>query len=86
MGLGCERSNFHLADVRKSICSRSSTNPVATVRAADQILPILLLMDRELVDRAMEAAGGFWLAVVVMFVVMAVAEVISGSYRKRLFG
>lgn len=49
-------------------------------------LPILLLTDRELADRAMEAAGGFWLAVVVMFVVMAVAEMIFRSYRKRLFG
>lgn len=49
-------------------------------------LPLLMLTDREIADRELEAAVGFWQALVVMFAVMALAEVIFRGYRQRLFG
>lgn len=59
---------------------------VAFVAKAMVRLPLLMLTDREIADRALAAAVGFWQALVVMFAVMAVAEVIFRGYRKRLFG
>ena len=59
---------------------------VAFVAEAMVRLPLLMLTDREIADRELEAAVGFWQALVVMFAVMALAEVICRGYRKRLFG